>query len=58
MIDERRSFGCASFWLNGEEIIAVSPADTGTGGSSSKAIEFLNLSQENPLWIQGTLSRS
>ena len=55
MIDERRSFGCASFWLsNGEEIIAVSPG--GTGGSSSKATEFLNLYQENPQWIQGKLS--
>ena len=53
MIEERGYHGCAAFWLNGEEIIAVS-----SGWSNRGATEFLNLSQENPQWIQGTVSHS
>ena len=49
MIESRERHGCSSFWLNGVEIIAVSPGY----GSSGTGIEFLNLNQENPQWIQG-----
>ena len=49
MIESRERHGCSSFWLNGVEIIAVSPGY----GSSGTSIEFLNLNQENPQWIQG-----
>ena len=49
MIEGRERHGCSSFWLDGEQIIAVSPGY----GSSGTGIEFLNLNQENPQWIKG-----
>jgi len=54
MISGREYHKCAVFWLNGDQIIAVSPGYPFAG----KATEFLNLSQENPQWIQGTFSHS
>ena len=54
LIEPRFRCGCAKFWLDGEQIIVVSPGL----GSSDNATEFLNLSQENPQWTQGTFSHS
>ena len=51
MLEARYRHACSSFWLNGEQIIVVSPGV----GSSPKATEFLNLHQDNPQWIHGTI---
>ena len=50
MIQARDSHGCSSFWLKENQIIVVSPGLPKEG----KTVEFLNLQQENPQWIQGT----
>ena len=52
MIEARDSHGCSSFWLNGNQILVVSPGDT-----NKETVEFLELAQENPQWIQGTFYR-
>ena len=49
MIEYRLVHGCSSFRLNGNQILAVSP-----GVTNEKSVEFLDLAQENPQWIQGT----
>ena len=49
MIEGRGYHGCSSFWLNGNQILVVSPGFTG-----GNTVEFLDLAQENPQWIQGT----
>ena len=48
MIEARGSHGCSSFWLNGNQILVVSP-----GYTNGQTVEFLVLSQENPQWISG-----
>ena len=50
MIQERHSHGCSSFWLQGNQILVVSPDSSGV-----KTVEFLDLAQENPQWIQGSI---
>ena len=50
MIQKRASHACSSFWLNGNQILVVSP---GVPGMTRTDVEFLNLHQENPQWIEG-----
>ena len=49
MLQERNDHGCSSFWLNGTQIVVVSPGEPNFG----KSIEFLNLQQEPLQWILG-----
>ena len=50
MIEFREDHGCSSFWLNGNQFLAVSP-----GITNEKSVEFLDFKQENPKWMHGTL---
>ena len=49
MSQERKSHGCSSFWLDGDQIAVVSPGYPNEG----KSVEFLNLQQEPLQWISG-----
>ena len=49
MIEARDYHGCSSFNLNGNQVLAVAADNT-----NKKTVEFLDLEQENPQWIQGT----
>ena len=50
MMEARYMHGCSRFWLNGEQIIAVSQ---GEGLETITTVEFLNLNDEYLQWIPG-----
>ena len=50
MIQERADHACSSFWLNGNQILVVSPGLPKDGRTD---VEFLNLQEEDPQWIEG-----
>ena len=50
MIQERADHACSSFWLNGNQILVVSP---GLPKHGKTDVEFLNLQEEDPQWIEG-----
>ena len=54
MIWDREGHACSSFWLNGDQIVVVSPGRH-RYGTPDNATEFLNLNQdqEYPYWIRG-----